>query len=103
MNDWLALELEVAHISATREKSPADPVTSPRITESGVTDFEAQVRARVRKESRRGPEVFAYGDVTFPSNRNKRLIGDKDWDLRPGVGVTKGFSCGTMTAKIGAE
>ena len=103
VNDWLAVELEVAHISATLEKSPADPVTPARITESGITDFEAQVRARARKESPRGPEVFAYGDVTFPSHQNKVLIGDKDWDLRPGVGVTKGFSWGTMTAKIGGE
>ena len=103
VNDWLALELEVAHLSATLEKSPADPVTPLRIAESGVTDFEAQIRARVRQESPRGPEVFAYGDVTFPSNKSKVLIGDKDWDLRPGFGVTKGFSWGTMTGKISGE
>ncbi len=103
VNDWLALELEVAHVSATLEKNPADPVTPARIKESAITDFEAQVRALLRKESPRGPEVFAYGDVTFPSNKNKLLIGDKDWDLRPGVGVTKGFSWGTVTAKIGGE
>ena len=102
VNDWLVLELEVAHISATLEKSPADPVTPSKITESGLTDFEAQIRARVRRESSRGPAVFAYGDVTFPSNRSKVLIGDKDWDFRPGFGVTKGFSWGTITGKITA-
>ena len=103
VSDWLALELEVAHISATLEKSPADPVTPSKITESGVTDFEAQIRARVRRESSRGPEVFAYGDVTFPSNKSKVLIGDKDWDFRPGFGVTKGFSWGTITGRITGE
>jgi hypothetical protein len=103
VTDWLALEFEFAHMHATLEKAPADPVTPAKITESGVGDFEAQVRARLRNESARGPEVFTYGDVTFPSNQNKLLIGDKDWDFRPGVGVTKGFSWGTLTGKIGAE
>jgi hypothetical protein len=103
VNDWLAVEFELAHISATLEKAPEDPVTPQRISESAVTDFEAQVRARVRRESARGPEVFVYGDVTFPSNQSKLLIGDQDWDLRPGVGATKGFSWGTMTGKIGVE
>jgi hypothetical protein len=103
VTDWLALEFEFAHRHATLERSPNDPVTPAKITESGVGDFEAQIRARLRKESARGPEVFTYGDVTFPSNQSKVLIGDKDWDLRPGVGVTKGFSWGTLTAKIGGE
>ena len=103
VTDWLAVEFEFAHIHATLEKGPADPVTAAKISESGVGDFEAQVRARLRTESARGPEVFTYADFTFPSQRRKVLIGDKDWDLRPGVGVTKGFSWGTLTAKIGAE
>ncbi len=103
VNDWLALEFEAAHIHASLAKSPDDPVLPPKISESAVTDFEAQVRARVRKESRRGPEVFVYGDATFPSNRSKLLIGDKDWDLRPGVGVSKGFAWGTFTGKISGE
>jgi hypothetical protein len=103
VTDWLALEFEFAHMHATLEKAPGDPITPARITESGVGDFEAQIRARLRKETARGPEVFTYGDVTSPSNQSKVLIGDKDWDLRPGVGVTKGFSWGTLTGKIGAE
>jgi hypothetical protein len=103
VTDWLAVEFEAAHMHATLEKDPADPVTAAKITESGVGDFEAQLRARVRKESEHGPEVFTYADITFPSQKQKVLIGDKDWDLRPGVGVTRGFSWGTVTAKIGAE
>ncbi|HEV8176204.1 MAG TPA: hypothetical protein VGP44_00805, partial [Gemmatimonadales bacterium] len=102
VTDWLAIEVEFAHLHATLEKDPADPVTAARITESGVGDFEAQLRARVRRESERGPEVFTYADFTFPSQKQKMLIGDKDWDLRPGVGVTKGFAWGTMTAKLSA-
>jgi hypothetical protein len=103
VTDWLAVEFEAAHMHATLEKDPADPVTAAKITESGVGDFEAQLRARVRRESEQGPEVFTYADITFPSQKQKVLIGDKDWDLRPGVGVTKGFSWGTVTTKISAE
>lgn len=103
VTEWLAVEFEAAHMHVTLEKDPADPVTAAKITESGVGDFEAQLRARVRKESERGPEVFTYADFTFPSQKRKVLIGDKVWDLRPGVGVTKGFSWGTVTAKVGAE
>jgi hypothetical protein len=103
VTDWLAVEFEAAHIHATLDKSAADPVLPPRITETAVTDFEAQIRVRVRRESARGPEVFVFGEGTIPSNRQKLLIGDKDWDLKPGFGVSKGFGWGTLTAKITAE
>jgi hypothetical protein len=101
--DWLAIEFEMAHLSATLQKSPADPVLPRQISEKALTDFEAQVRARVRRETSRGPEVLVFGDATFPSNRSKLLVGDKDWDLRPGVIVAKGFSWGTLSGKIMGE
>jgi hypothetical protein len=103
VNNWLALEFELAYMHATLEKSPGDPLSPAKTTESGIGDLEAQIRARVRAETPKGPEVFVFGDATFPSHKQKLLIGDKDWDLRPGFGVTKGFSWGTLTGKISGE
>lgn len=98
LTDWLALELEAAYLHAEQTKSPDDPYPTPaRTVESGLTDFEGQVRFRVSRESVRSPEIFGFVEVTAPSNRDAFLIGDETWDFRPGLGLVKGFSWGTVT------
>lgn len=104
VTDWLALEFEVAYKSAKFEKSPEDLFGTPaKINESGFGDFESQVRLRLSRESERNPEIFGFVEVTAASLRDKFLIGDKDWDLRPGIGLVKGFSWGTMTIRTDLE
>jgi hypothetical protein len=104
VNDWLALELEASQIRATFDKSPADPSIMPsRIVESGVADFEGQLRFRVARETGGRPEIFGFVEITAPSHKRDVLIGDKDWDIRPGLGVVRGFSWGTMTFRTDVE
>jgi hypothetical protein len=104
ITDWLALEFEAAFQSATLRKSPRDTFATPaKIHESGVGDIEGQLRARLKRENDHFPEIFSYAEITVPSQRHKLLIGDPDWDVKPGVGLVKGFSWGTVTLRIAAE
>jgi hypothetical protein len=100
LSDRLAVELEAAHVNATLEKSPLDASTLPdRLRQSGVTDVEGQLRLRLMEENDRRPEVFAFAEITAPTQTDKRLIGDVEWDFKPGIGAVRGYSWGTVTAR----
>lgn len=104
LTDWLAVEVEAAVITATLETSPEDHSGIPaRIHESGLGDVEGQIRARWARETERRPEVFSYFEVTPPLQKNKDLIGTREWELKLGTGLTKGFSWGTITVRGAVE
>lgn len=104
LTDNLALEFEAAVISASLEKSPDDRSGLPsRIEESGLGDVEGQVRWRWREETESRPELFSYGEVVFPSNRDKLLIGTPDVELKLGTGIIRGFTWGTMTLRAAVQ
>lgn len=104
VTDWLAIEFETASIRATFEKSPSDTTATPgRIRESGVGDIEGQLRFRLAAEREGRPELFGYLEVTAPSHRRRVLIGDRQWEFRPGLGLIRGFSWGTMTIRVNGE
>jgi hypothetical protein len=103
VNDWLALEFEMAHISAELTKSPSDNFLPDTIKESGLADIEAQVRARVSRESSRWPEFYLYSEFVARTQRGRFLISENYWDIKPGVGFIKGFGFGTLTARINLE
>jgi hypothetical protein len=104
VNDWLALEFEMAHISAELTKSPSDGFLPPgKIRQSGLTDIEGQVRARVARESARWPEFFIYSEFVARTQRARFLISENYWDIKPGVGFIKGFGFGTLSGRINLE
>jgi hypothetical protein len=104
VTDWLAVEFEASHIRATLDKAADDTSAMPsRIEESGLGDLEGQLRMRLVREGGPRPEVFGFLEVTIPSQTNKVLIGNPDWDLRPGVGLVRGFAWGTLTTRITVE
>jgi hypothetical protein len=104
LTDWLAVELEAAVIDATLETSPDDPSGIPaRIHESGLGDVEGQLRARWARETERRPEIFSFFEAVAPLQKDKVLIGTKDWELKLGTGLIKGFSWGTVTLRAEAE
>jgi hypothetical protein len=104
LSDRLALEFEAALMSVSFDKAPRDALTAPaRIEESGFTDIEGQLRWRWSEENDRRPEIFSYLEITVPSQRHKLLIGDHNWDFRPGVGLVKGFTWGTVTVRSDLE
>jgi hypothetical protein len=104
LTDWLAVEFEASRIRATLDKAPTDTSAMPsRIEESGLGDVEGQLRMRLVREEGRRPEVFGYLEVTIPSQKDRVLIGNPDWDLKPGFGVVRAFAWGTMTSRITVE
>lgn len=104
MTDWLALELEAAYLTARLAKSPSDTFAMPATTrQSGLSDLEAQVRARLVRESSGRPEIFGFVELVARSQRGKVLIEEAYWDAKPGIGLVRGFGFGTMTIRIAAE
>ncbi|HKW50182.1 MAG TPA: hypothetical protein VJQ53_00450 [Candidatus Eisenbacteria bacterium] len=101
---WLALEFTTAYMTASLEKDRNDKYATPaRTKESGLGDVEGQIRVRCLRETARAPELFAYLEVTAPTQRSKVLIGDEKWDVKPGFGFARGFSWGTLTIRTTGE
>ncbi len=104
LTDDLAFEFEAAVIRASLQKSASDPSGLPsRIEESGLGDVESQIRWRFWEETGSRPELFSYGEVVFPSNRNKLLIGTRDVELKLGTGLIRGYGWGTMTLRAAVQ
>ncbi len=104
VTDWFALEFEAGFISATLEKAPSDPSATPaKIRESGFGDVEGQLRFRLMSETYHRPEVFGFLEMTPASQTQKVLINEPNWDLKPGLGLVRGFSWGTVLLRITGE
>ncbi len=102
--NWLALEFTTAYMTASLEKDPNDNYPTPAKTkETGLGDAEGQIRVRCLKEKARLPELFAYLEVTAPTQRSAVLIGDSKWDVKPGFGFARSFSWGTLTMRTTGE
>jgi hypothetical protein len=104
VTDRLAVELEAAAIRATLDKSPDDPSPMPeRLSESGIGDIQAELRWRWLAETARRPEIWSYYEISFPSNKDKPLIGTPQFEHKLGAGVIKGFPVGTFTLRAAME
>jgi hypothetical protein len=102
LTDNLAIEAEAAWISASLYKSPSDPSGLPaKYKETGLGDVQAQLDWRWLKETDRRPMLFSYFEVDLPHHKNKPLIGTPDWEFKLGTGVSRGFTWGTLTARVG--
>jgi hypothetical protein len=98
------VELEAAHISATLERSPEDPTDFPaEISESGIGDVEGQIRWRWADETATRPEFFSFFETVFPLQKDKVLIGTRDWEFKLGAGLVRGFGWGTLSLRVAAE
>jgi len=104
ISDKLAFEFEAAVITAQLLKSKDDPSNMPdKFKESGLGDVESQLRWRWSKETMRRPEFFGYFETVFPLQKDKKLIGTQDWELKLGTGLIKGFTWGTMSLRLAFE
>jgi len=104
VSDRIALELELAYVTATLDKSPADTFPTPATThEEGFTDIEAQFRARLMSETAGRPELFSFVELVARTHPDKVLIGEPYWDAKPGIGLVRGFGFGTVTLRSALE
>jgi hypothetical protein len=103
LTENLAVELEVAAISASLEKSADDPsAVPPKIEESGLGDIDAHILWRMLKENESRLELFSFFKVAFPHQKDKALIGTPGWEGDVGIGLIRGFSWGTLTFRAAA-
>ena len=104
LTDRVAVEFEIAGISATLDKAPDDPSSVPsRIHESGLGDVEGQVRWRWNRESATRPEFFSFTEFVVPHAEDKPLIGTPGVEIKFGTGLVRGFTWGTILARASVE
>lgn len=104
ITEWLAVEMEAAYIQAKLKPSSEDPTGLPsEIEETGIGDVEGQIRWRWAKETASRPEFFSYFETVFPTADEGSLIGTTDFEFKLGVGVVRGYSWGTVTARGAVE
>jgi hypothetical protein len=104
LSDRLAVEFEIAGISATLDKAPDDASSLPsRIEESGLGDVEGQMRWRWNRESAARPEFFSYTEFVVPHAEEKVLIGTPGVEIKFGTGLVRGFTWGTIMARAAIE
>jgi hypothetical protein len=102
ISDKVAIELEVAGISATQYKSPDDPTEFPEsVHESGLGDVQAQLDWYFRPETEDRPGWFSFAEVVFPHDEDEPLRGSY-FELKIGAGITRGFSWGTLSGRLAA-
>jgi hypothetical protein len=99
----LAIEAEGAWISASLYKSPSDLSGLPaKYHEQGQGDIQTQLTWRWLPETGRRPMLFSYLEIDFPHHRtSKPLTGTPDWEFKLGTGVSRGFTWGTLSARVG--
>ena len=103
ITDGLAVQAELAGGRASLEKSPQDTSLMPaKLEETGLTSFETQIRWRWQKEGEHRPELWSYLDLGYPVNKSEPLIGTTGFESELGIGLTRGFGWGTLTARVSA-
>ena len=97
----LAVELEFSvYEEQSINRSKADVAPGPRtLSESGIGAFQTELRWRMIQENEWRPEFYSNIEVVFPLQPNRMLIGQQEWELVYGIGMVKGFSWGTLTAR----
>ena len=99
-SDSLALEFESAlHSSIEFTRAPEDRASPEQLRESGVGDTEINLRWRYAKESARSPDTTFFLKTVFPLQKDKKLLGSRDWEFESGVVLTKAYSFGTLAVR----
>jgi hypothetical protein len=100
-SDSLALEFESAlHSSIDFTRAGDDRRGTPdKFRESGLGDTEVNLRWRYAKESARLPDTTFFLKTVFPLQKDKKLLGSRDWEVETGAVLTKGYSFGTLAVR----
>lgn len=104
LSDRIVIEFEGAFISAQQEKSAADTTAMPEdIEETGIGDVQTQINWLMSKETESRPAFFSFMEIVYPLQKQRRLIGTQDWEIKTGFGIVRGFSWGTVTFRAASE
>jgi len=104
-SDRLMAEFESSlYTHAIFRKAPDDPSAVPNhLRETGLGDTEGQIRCRFLPETEDRPEIIALFELVLPLQKGRKLIGTQNWELAPGLNITKGFPFGTLSVKLTAS
>jgi hypothetical protein len=47
--------------------------------------------------------LFSYFETVFPLQKDRKLIGTREWEFKLGAGAVRGFRWGTVTVRAAAE
>jgi hypothetical protein len=47
--------------------------------------------------------AFTYFETVLPLQKNRYLIGTRDWEFKLGAGIARGYRWGTMTFRLAGE
>lgn len=104
LTDALNIEFEAAMIDAELERAANDPTAVPDdVSESGLGDVQTQINWMWSRETVSRPAFFSFFETVYPLQKDKKLIGTSDWELKFGTGMVRGFKWGTMTIRAAAE
>lgn len=100
----LGLGLKVTGGSIKLTKASDDLSAMPaEMKESGISAIAPELTWRFMTETAHRPELYAIVAVLIPQNRDTALIGTPDWFVLPGIGLNKGFSWATLSARMNFE
>ena len=104
LSDSVSLGLKVTGGSAKFNKASDDPSALPaEVKESGLGEVAPELTWRFMRETASRPELFTYVSVLIPHDSDNRLLGTEDWVVLPGIGINRGFSWATLSARMGFE
>ena len=104
LNESIALALKVTGGSTKLTKASDDPSAMPaEIKESGISEIAPELTWRFITENVDRPELYAFVSILIPHDRDKDLIGTQDWVVLPGIGLNRGFSWATLSARMNFE
>ena len=100
-NDSWALEIESAlHASVDFTRAADDLTGTPdKLKESGLGDTEINLRWRYAKETATRSDITFFFKTVFPLQKDKKLLGSRDWEFEPGFVLTKNYSFGTLAVR----
>ena len=100
----LGLGLKVSSGTIKLTKASDDPSAMPaQMKESGISAIAPELTWRFMTENARRPELYTFVSVEIPQNRDRNLIGTRDWVVLPGIGLNRGFSWATLSARMNYE
>lgn len=99
--DRLAFEIEAA-VYQYQEliRDPNDTNNIPGVGRSLEESGFGSVQSELRYFLGKGREYYAYTEVEFPFQKDKKLIGAQDWEFVQGFGKISELASGTLLARI---
>ncbi len=104
VSDSIALGLKLTGGSIKLTKASDDLSAMPlEMKESGISAIAPELTWRFMTETAHRPELYTFVSVEIPQNRDTNLIGTPDWVVLPGLGINRGFSWATLSARMNYE